>query len=235
MLIYLQFTIKGSERLGNFTLVTGGARSGKSRFAELLATHSGLPVTYIATAQIWDLEMADRVEKHRQSRPTEWNLIEEPYHINKTLLSIKENSGLILLDCVTIWLSNLLLASSNPEESLTNTSSPSNNYSSTSDSTEKKPIYFSPSIIAETAILSEVQKVAQTAAQISPKVIFVTNEVGQGIVPDNPLARAYRDLAGRANQILAEAATKVYFVVAGYPLEIKHQGQQLLDTLRSTK
>ncbi len=186
--------------MGNFTLVTGGARSGKSRFAELLATHSRLPVTYIATAQIQDQEMADRVEKHRQSRPTEWNLIEEPYHIKETLLSIKEKPGLILLDCVTIWLSNLLLASSNPEEA---------------------------------AILTEVQKLAQTAAQIFPKVIFVTNEVGQGIVPDNPLARAYRDLAGRANQILAEAATSVYFVVAGYPLEIKHQGQQLLDTLRS--
>ncbi|MHB8125770.1 MAG: bifunctional adenosylcobinamide kinase/adenosylcobinamide-phosphate guanylyltransferase [Desulfitobacteriaceae bacterium] len=191
--------------MGNFTLVTGGARSGKSRFAELLATHSRLPVTYIATAQIWDKEMANRVEKHRQSRPSEWNLIEEPYHIEETLLSMKENNGLILLDCVTIWLSNLLLADSNQKES------------------------------DEAGILTEVTKVAQTAVKISPKVIFVTNEVGQGIVPDNPLARAYRDLAGRANQILAEAATNVYFVVAGYPLEIKHQGQQLLNTLHSKK
>ena len=88
-------------------------------------------------------------------------------------------------------------------------------------------------ILDEAAILVKVQKVAQIATQISPKVIFVTNEVGQGIVPENPLARAYRDLAGRANQILAEAATAVYFVVAGYPIEIKHQGQQLLNTLRS--
>ncbi|MFZ3100921.1 MAG: bifunctional adenosylcobinamide kinase/adenosylcobinamide-phosphate guanylyltransferase [Desulfitobacteriaceae bacterium] len=187
--------------MGNFTLVTGGARSGKSRFAELLATYSGLPVTYIATAQIRDQEMADRVEKHRQSRPPEWNLIEEPYQIKETLLSLKETPCLILLDCVTLWLSNLLLASSNPEEA---------------------------------AILTEVQEVAQIAAQITPKVIFVTNEVGEGIVPNNPLARAYRDLAGRANQLLAEAASAVYFVVAGYPLEIKRQGQQLLDTLRST-
>lgn len=92
--------------MGDFTLVTGGARSGKSRFAELLATNSGIPVTYIATAQIWDHEMADRVEKHRQSRPPEWSLIEEPYHIEKTLLKFKERIGIILLDCVTIWLSN---------------------------------------------------------------------------------------------------------------------------------
>ena len=201
---------KGSERLGDFTLVTGGARSGKSRFAEVLATHSGLLVTYIATAQIWDKEMADRVEKHRQSRPPEWNVIEEPYHIEETLHSMKENRGLILLDCVTIWLSNLILQNSNLKDSQG---------------------FYSPINVAE--ILSKVQKVAQTVALISPKVIFVTNEVGQGIVPDNPLAREYRDLAGRVNQILAEAATAVYFVVAGYPLEIKHQGQQLLNTLRS--
>lgn len=181
--------------MGDFTLVTGGARSGKSRFAELLAGNSGLPVTYIATAQILDKEMADRVEKHRQSRPAEWDLIEEPYNIEKALLDIKDSPGIILLDCVTIWLSNLLLADS-PE------------------------------------ILTQVQKVAQTAVQINHKVIFVTNEVGQGIVPDNPLSREYRDLAGRANQILAEAATAVYYVVAGYPLEIKQQGQQLLNSLR---
>lgn len=180
--------------MGDFILVTGGARSGKSRFAELLAGCSGLPVTYIATAQILDKEMADRVEKHRQSRPAEWDLIEEPFNIEKALLDLKDNQGIILLDCVTIWLSNLLLADS-PE------------------------------------ILTQVRKVAQTAVEIGPKVIFVTNEVGQGIVPDNPLSRRYRDLAGWANQILAEAATAVYYVVAGYPLEIKQQGQQLLNNL----
>jgi adenosylcobinamide kinase/adenosylcobinamide-phosphate guanylyltransferase len=82
-------------------------------------------------------------------------------------------------------------------------------------------------------ILTQVRKVAQTAVQIRPKVIFVTNEVGQGIVPDNPLSRKYRDLAGWANQILAKAAKEVYYVVAGYPLEIKQQGQQLLNSLNS--
>jgi adenosylcobinamide kinase/adenosylcobinamide-phosphate guanylyltransferase len=187
--------------MGDFILVTGGARSGKSRFAELLAARSGLPVTYIATAQIWDEEMAERVEKHRQSRPAEWNVIEEPYDIEKTLLALQESPGLILLDCVTIWLTNLLLDESRPAD--------------------------------EAAILAQVKKVAQTAADSSSRVIFVTNEVGQGIVPDNPLARKYRDLAGRANQILAQAADSVFIVIAGYPLEIKHQGQQILNSLLS--
>jgi adenosylcobinamide kinase/adenosylcobinamide-phosphate guanylyltransferase len=186
--------------LGDFILVTGGARSGKSRFAELLAGCSGLPVTYIATAQILDKEMAERVEKHRQSRPAEWDLIEEPFKIEKALLDLKDSQGIILLDCVTVWLSNLLLAGTPDQE-----------------------------------ILTQVGKAAQTAVGISPKVIFVTNEVGQGIVPDNPLARKYRDLAGWANQILAGAAAAVYYVVAGYPLEVKQQGQQILDSLRLQK
>ncbi len=212
--------------MGDLILVTGGARSGKSRFAELLAAHSGLPITYIATAQIWDDEMADRVEKHRQSRPSTWNVIEEPIHIEETLLNLKENNGLILLDCVTLWLTNLLLADSNPEKS------PANDHPNTNTPTDK-PFNSNPISIDESEILNNVRRAAQITSQISPKVIFVTNEVGQGIVPDNPLARVYRDLAGRANQILAEAASAVYFVVAGYPFEIKHQGQQLLNTLRS--
>lgn len=219
--------------MGDFTLVTGGARSGKSRFAELLAAHSELPVTYIATAQIWDNEMAHRVEKHRQSRPPEWIIIEEPYHIKETLLNLKENNGLILLDCVTIWLSNLLLADLNLKESQVYDPAPLINLNPATNSSEKKSIDSCYSKIDEAKILTEVRNVAKTVNQIIPRVIFVTNEVGQGIVPDNLLARSYRDLAGRANQILAEAANAVYIVFAGYPLEIKCQGKQLLNNLSS--
>ncbi|MCO5387474.1 MAG: bifunctional adenosylcobinamide kinase/adenosylcobinamide-phosphate guanylyltransferase [Desulfosporosinus sp.] len=96
--------------MSQFTLVTGGARSGKSSFAELLAAQAKRPVTYIATAQIWDDEMALRVRKHQLQRPPHWRLIEEPVNIRETLLQLKDEDGVILLDCVTLWLTNLLLA-----------------------------------------------------------------------------------------------------------------------------
>lgn len=203
--------------MSNFVLITGGARSGKSSFAELLASHPGKPVIYLATAQVLDDEMALRVKKHRDQRPDNWQLIEEPLNIPAALQEVTDENAVILLDCVTIWLSNLLL------ESL---SSPS---SSDSSQEATAPLYLTPK--AEDTILSQVQKVATLAREITPQVIMVTNEVGQGIVPDNPLARSYRDLAGRANQLLARHADKVYWVVAGYPIEVKQSGQELINSL----
>jgi len=188
--------------LSRFTLITGGARCGKSRFAELLAAHTKRPVVYIATAQIGDEEMALRVKKHQQQRPSTWRLIEEPRNIRDTLLQLKDEDVIILLDCVTLWLTNLLIADGDL----------SNNE-------------------RETQILDVVKEVAQLAQKIKPQVIFVSNEVGQGIVPEYPLARAYRDLAGRSNQILAHSADDVYLVVAGLPMEIKHSGEKLLASL----
>lgn len=190
------------KAISQFTLVTGGASSGKSRFAELLAAQAKRPVIYIATAQIWDEEMALRVKKHQLQRPATWRLIEEPLNIRETLFQLKDEDGVILLDCVTLWLTNLLLAGhdlSNGE--------------------------------LEPQILTIVKDVARLAQEIKPQVFFVTNEVGQGIVPENPLARAYRDLAGRSNQILAHSAEQVYMVVAGLPMEIKHSGEKLLASL----
>ena len=193
--------------MSQFTLITGGARSGKSRFAELLAAHAKRPVIYIATTQIWDEEMALRVKKHQQQRPSTWRLIEEPRNIRDTLIQLKDEDGVILLDCVTLWLTNLLLAGN-----LQNDNDLFNN--------ELEP-----------QILDMVKDVAQLAREIKPQVIFVSNEVGQGIVPEYPLARAYRDLAGRSNQILAHSADQVYMVVAGFPMEIKHSGEKLLASL----
>lgn len=193
--------------MSNLTLITGGARSGKSRFAELLAKHSQLPVTYIATAQIWDEEMAKRVEKHRQRRPAHWTLIEEPYEIRTTLERLATTETAVLLDCVTLWLSNLLL-----REMSGLAAEPSGE--------EQDKIM--------NQILAEVEEVSKIAQRIQPEVIMVTNEVGQGIVPDNPLARLYRDLTGRANQILALASERTFLVVAGYPLEIKTTGEALI-------
>lgn len=197
--------------MSNFTLITGGARSGKSTFAERLAAHPGRPVIYIATAQVLDDEMAWRVKKHQQQRPDNWQLIEEPFDIPAALEGIRDENAVILLDCVTIWLSNLLLKSlgSSSESFFPDTLTPE----------------------AEEKILEQVQKTAALAQEIPPQVIMVTNEVGQGIVPDNPMARSYRDLAGRANQLLAHQADNVYWVVAGYPMEVKQTGQDLLDSL----
>jgi adenosylcobinamide kinase/adenosylcobinamide-phosphate guanylyltransferase len=194
--------------MSQFTLITGGARSGKSRFAELLAAHAKRPVIYIATAQIRDEEMALRVQKHQLQRPATWRLIEEPVNIRETLFQLKDEDGVILLDCVTLWLTNLLLKG----QSQQNDNDIFNN--------ELEP-----------QILDIVKDVAQLAREIKPQVIFVSNEVGQGIVPEYPLARAYRDLAGRSNQILAHSADQVYMVVAGFPMEIKHSGEELLASL----
>ena len=188
--------------LSQFTFIIGGARSGKSNFAELLASHAKRPVIYIATAQIGDEEMALRVKKHQLQRPSTWQLIEEPRNIRDTLIKLKDEDAIILLDCVTLWLTNLLLADGN----LSNSE-------------------------LETEILEIVKDVAQLVREIKPQVIFVSNEVGQGIVPEYPLSRAYRDLAGRSNQILAHSADQVYMVVAGLPMEIKHSGEKLLASL----
>ena len=192
--------------MSQFTLVTGGAKSGKSSFAELLAAQAKRPVIYIATAQIRDEEMAHRVKKHQEQRPSTWQLIEEPQNIRDTLFQFKDNDGIILLDCVTLWLTNLLLAgqAENDDHKFNN---------------------------VEPQILATVQDVARLAQDIKPRVIFVTNEVGQGIVPEYPLARAYRDLAGRSNQILAQSADYVYLVVAGLPIEIKNSGEKQITSL----
>lgn len=208
--------------MSTFILITGGSRSGKSSFAELLAAHLALPnrpVTYIATAQIWDEEMAIRVKKHQEQRPASWRLIEEPTNIYDTLLQMKDDDGVILLDCVTLWLTNLLLAKEAVSTTLADSKKTPNNH---------HPIYEK----IEPKILTIVHEVAQIAKEIKPEVIFVTNEVGQGIVPENPLSRAYRDLAGRSNQILSQSADKVFWVLAGLPMEIKRSGEMLLSSLR---
>ena len=211
-----------------FVLVTGGARSGKSHFAELLAAQPKRPVIYIATAQIWDEEMALRVKKHQQQRPSTWQLIKEPRKTRDILIQLKDEDVVILLDCVTLWLTNLLLAEAE-ESRQTEQVVPSGL------SGEEFPLSLQnePSLsdLVEPQILVEVQEVAQLAHEIKPQVIFVTNEVGQGIVPETPLSRAYRDLAGRSNQILAHSADHVYMVVAGLPIEIKQSADKLLASL----
>lgn len=164
------------------TLVLGGARSGKSRFAEALVETGPQPI-YLATAQVLDDEMAARVRTHRDRRDTRWRTVEEPLDLAGTLPRLAVPGTAVLVDCLTLWLSNLLGAGRN--------------------------------------VAQETDALASALDRITGPVVFVSNEVGLGIVPDNPLARAFRDHAGRLHQTVAARADQVFFVVAGIAMTVK--------------
>jgi adenosylcobinamide kinase/adenosylcobinamide-phosphate guanylyltransferase len=170
-----------------FTLVTGGARSGKSAYAQRLAASSGRPVLFVATAEPGDDDMRRRIEAHRASRPSEWQTIEEPLSVAVALRARVRPEQVVLLDCVTLLVSNLILAG--------------------------RPVQ------------PEVEALAQWQSLSRARLIAVTNEVGFGIVPDNPLAREYRDALGLANQALAAAADDVVLMVSGLAVAIKRSVQ----------
>ncbi|GAB3438709.1 bifunctional adenosylcobinamide kinase/adenosylcobinamide-phosphate guanylyltransferase [Insolitispirillum peregrinum] len=170
----------------------GGARSGKSRHAEALVRSAGRERVYLATAQVWDEEMAERVRLHRADRPQGWQTIEEPYAI-APLLARGFDGKPVLLDCLTLWLTNVLLASDDP-------------------SLSGMP---SPEQACETLLA--------TLASCPGPLVLVSNEVGLGIVPDNALSRRFRDLAGRLHQNVAALADRVDLVTAGIPLSLKPQ------------
>ncbi len=166
-------------------LILGGARSGKSALALRRAAASGRPVTWLATAQALDAEMAERIERHRAERPAGWRTVEEPLRLAQALRLGAAADGCLVVDCLTLWLTNLMLAG---DASLLQT---------------------------ETADL------LATLPALPGHIILVANEVGLGIVPDNALARRFRDEAGRLNQALAESCERVTFVAAGLPLVLK--------------
>lgn len=182
---------------GKIILVTGGARSGKSSFAEKLAAGLGASVGYIATAQVYDEEMGYRVKLHQQRRPASWQTYEAPYWADKAITEAAESHKVLLFDCITLYLSNLLCLI--PEDEL---------------SDERAYAMLNEQ-------MAKLLAAAQAAARQGTTTIFVTNEVGAGIVPENKLARLYRDLSGLANQKLAAAAEDVYAVIAGIPVNIK--------------
>jgi adenosylcobinamide kinase/adenosylcobinamide-phosphate guanylyltransferase len=163
-----------------FTLVLGGARSGKSRYAESLMAALPPPWIYLATAEARDAEMAERIAAHQTRRGTGWRTVEEPHDVASVLAA---DEGAILVDCMTLWLSNRMLAGADMD--------------------------------AEIAALE-----AALDGHLWPAVL-VSNEVGFGIVPDNELARRFRDLQGRLNQRLAARADRVVLVVAGLPMVVK--------------
>jgi adenosylcobinamide kinase/adenosylcobinamide-phosphate guanylyltransferase len=182
-------------------LILGGARSGKSSFAEHLATTSGRSVAFIATATASDNEMHTRITNHRASRPATWLTIEEPLDLAKAVQQAAQVADVLLLDCMTLWLSNWLWRDGeiNFDE----------------DATEGVR-----SSIEALAAVERLVTVIEFMA-IGKTLIVVSNEVGLGIVPEYAAGRAYRDIMGRVNQRLAQQAEQVYLMVAGLAVDIK--------------
>ncbi len=165
-------------------LVLGGARSGKTGFAERLAMRAGNRPAYLATAEALDDEMRERVRTHKQQRGGAFATIEEPLELSSALERLAISHDAILVDCLTLWITNMIVANQNVAEAV-------------------------DELIATLANITEA------------RVILVSNEVGLGIVPDNAMARMFRDLAGSAHQRLAEICDDAYFVVAGLPMVLK--------------
>jgi adenosylcobinamide kinase/adenosylcobinamide-phosphate guanylyltransferase len=170
-------------------LVLGGARSGKTSFAERLTLRAGVSPVYLATAEALDEEMRDRVASHKASRGQRFATIEEPLALADALLLASARHDVILVDCLTLWITNLLMANED--------------------------------------VAKHVSELSATLVQMkTAKIVLVSNEVGLGIVPDNAMARTFRDLAGAAHQRLAEICDDVYFVVAGLPMTLKGEPPQ---------
>lgn len=170
------------------TMLLGGARSGKSRLAVDLATAAGAPVTFIATGEARDAEMAARIAAHRAERPDGWVTVEAPHHVEHAI-SAADPAHTVILDCLTLWVANMLERGDDAE-----------------------------------AILQAATTAARSASARDALTIAVSNEVGLGIVPANPLGRAYRDLLGSANASWVNASTDAAFVVAGRLLRLEGAG-----------
>ena len=169
-------------RSGRVILFVGGARSGKSRLAQNRAESMAGELVYLATAQAADAEMAERITRHRDDRGTRWRTVEVPLELPRALTSNNGAGRVILVDCLTLWLSNLMLE--------------------------------------ERDIPAAQGELLDTLATVDSTVLLVTNEVGMGIVPDNALARTFRDVAGRAHQRLAAIADEIHFAALGVLLRL---------------
>ncbi|MBR7651243.1 bifunctional adenosylcobinamide kinase/adenosylcobinamide-phosphate guanylyltransferase [Brucella oryzae] len=168
---------------GKSVLVLGGARSGKSSYAEKMARSSGLQPLYLATGRAFDKEMENRIAIHRDRRGSEWQTVEEPLDLIDALTLHAAADRFVLVDCLTLWLTNLMMA--------------------------------------ERDIATETASLVAMLPDLAGPVVFVSNEVGLGIVPENRMAREFRDHAGFLHQAVAAVADEVYFMAAGLPLKMK--------------
>jgi adenosylcobinamide kinase / adenosylcobinamide-phosphate guanylyltransferase len=190
-----------STGAANLTLLLGGARSGKSATAERLALASGAPVLYVATAQIGDEEMAERVARHVARRPVEWRTLEAPLNLAAALCNAARADETVLIDSIDVWLSNALLAALGNADAAT------------------VPRELAREI--EARVQSEVADLCAWATARTATVLLVSSEVGSGVVPPFPLGRVFRDLLGLVNQALATAAGVVLLVIAGIPVDLR--------------
>ncbi|MCX7794298.1 MAG: bifunctional adenosylcobinamide kinase/adenosylcobinamide-phosphate guanylyltransferase [Thermodesulfovibrionales bacterium] len=175
--------------MNKIIFITGGAKSGKSNFALKRASELDGRKVYIATAEPLDEEMKERIERHKKERGSNWFTVEEPVNISGLIKDLREKYEVLLIDCLTLWLSNIMLG---------------------------KEAY-----IERIEELIRFLKALKDSKQGQLTLFIVSNEVGLGIVPDNELARRFRDEAGRLNQRIAEISDEVYFVISGIPIRIK--------------
>lgn len=176
-------------------LITGGTRSGKSRYAEERATQLGTKLLYLATGEPGDGEMARRIAEHRERRGERWMTVEEPLEVGRALAEHQGKVDCALVDCLTLWVSNLLIQR------------------------------------GEESVAKATEDLIQGLPRLNFHLLFVTNETGWGIVPDNILARQFRDLSGWANQRIGQVAHEVVLMVAGIPVILK----KLADRKRGPK
>jgi adenosylcobinamide kinase / adenosylcobinamide-phosphate guanylyltransferase len=175
------------------TFILGGARSGKSSYAQRLATERGQHILYVATAEAGDDEMQNRIQAHRAERPAHWATLEAPFKVGEAILAEVGRAKIILIDCLTLLASNVIVPLPEPV-------------------TDQ---------IATEALQAEVNGLLTAYGQREWEWIIISNEVGLGLVPPYPLGRVYRDALGRANQQIAAAADEVLFMVAGLPMKVK--------------
>jgi len=191
--------------MGKLTLLLGGARSGKSSFAERRAKESGGDkVLYVATSEIKDEEMVERVRKHRSERPAAWETVEAPRNVALAIRQVRSEASIILLDCMTFLVANHLMDAAAPEDD-------------PFDDPSADP--FDSEI--EANVIAEVEALVAYVRETEVELVVVSNEVGLGVVPPYELGRAYRDILGRANQIIAQHADEVLLLIAGIPMQVK--------------
>ena len=174
------------SNLSKVYFITGGARSGKSAFAEKLAADLGGKRAYLATAQALDAEMVARIEHHRKRRGSAWDTFEEPLAVVELVNKLSGRYDVVLLDCLTLWISNVMARTDGDD-----------------------------------AVIRQADLLVEAVMNMKGSCIIVSNEVGLGIVPDNALARRFRDLAGFVNQKVAQAADAAYLLTSGLPMKIK--------------
>jgi adenosylcobinamide kinase / adenosylcobinamide-phosphate guanylyltransferase len=183
--------------LKKIILLLGGARSGKSHYAQECARQSGEKVLFVATATAGDEDMRLRIAKHKKDRPSTWRTLEAATNVGKQIEADAGDAQLVVIDCITLLVNNIF---------------------SRYDEKQFKTI---DDAVLEQEVTAEISQIRNCLKKVDASFIIVSNEVGLGLVPDNRMGRLYRDMLGRANQMLAQSADEVYLLVAGIPLRVK--------------